>query len=103
MPISVYEKIARVFKIIAHPCRLRIIDLLKKTELSASQIQAQVACKQSVTSQHLNKMKSGGILQSRRCGNEVFYSIANFEVLRIMKCLKDCPHSERRDKCLESL
>lgn len=102
MPISAYEKIAQVFKIIAHPCRLRIIDLLKKAELSASQIQVKVDCKQSVTSQHLNKMKNGGILQSRRCRNEVFYSIANFEVLRIMKCFKDCPHSERRDRCLKS-
>ncbi len=102
MQISVYEKIAGMLKIIAHPCRLRIIDILKKGEQGVSYIQAQVNCKQSVTSQHLNKMKNQGVLKASRRGNEVFYSIANFEVLRIMKCLQDCPNSKRRDKCLKS-
>ncbi|MFH1063352.1 MAG: metalloregulator ArsR/SmtB family transcription factor [Candidatus Omnitrophota bacterium] len=102
MTLSMYEKIAGMLKIIAHPCRLRIIDILKKGEMGVSRIQSQLNCKQSVTSQHLNKMKNRGVLQARRSGNEVFYAIANFEVLRIMKCLKDCPHSKRRDKCLKS-
>jgi ArsR family transcriptional regulator len=102
MLITVYEKIAGMLKIIAHPCRLRIIDILKNGEQGVSHIQDQVNCKQSVTSQHLNKMKNQGILRARRSGNEVFYSIANFEVLRIMKCLKDCPNSKRRDECLKS-
>jgi len=99
---SVYEKNAKMLKIIAHPCRLRIIDILKKGEQGVSYIQAQVKCKQSVTSQHLNKMKNQGILKARRSGNEVFYSIANFEVLMIIKCLKDCSNSKRRDKCLKN-
>ncbi len=102
MSVSVYEKISAILKIIAHPCRLRIVEILKDGEMGVSKIQAQVKCKQSVTSQHLNKMKNSGILKARRSGNEVFYSIANFEVLRIMKCLKDCPNSKRRDKCLKS-
>ena len=97
-----YKNIAEMLKVIAHPCRLRIIELLKCKEMHVSEIQEQVHCKQSVTSQHLNKMKNKGILKSRRQGNTQFYSIANFEVLRIMKCLKNCPHPQRRNKCLKS-
>lgn len=102
MVISVYEKIAAMLKIIAHPCRLRIIEILKDGEMGVSKIQAQVKCKQSVTSQHLNKMKNRGVLKARRSGNEVFYSVCSLEVLRIIKCLKNCPHPARREECLKN-
>jgi len=97
-----YKNLAEMLKIIAHPCRLRIIELLKKGEMRVTQVQEQVRCKQSVTSQHLIKMKNKGILKVRRNGNAMFYSIANFDVLRVLKCLKNCPHSQRRNKCLKS-
>ncbi len=97
-----YKNLAEMLKIIAHPCRLRIIELLRKGEMRVTQVQEQVHCKQSVTSQHLNKMKNKGVLKARRNGNSIFYSIANFEVLNVLKCLENCPHLQRRNKCLKS-
>ena len=96
-----YNNIAQMLRIIAHPCRLNIIEMLRAGEMQVTKIQEQVHCKQSVTSQHLIKMKNKGVLKSRRKGNAMFYSIANFEVLKILKCLKNCPHPQRRNKCLK--
>jgi ArsR family transcriptional regulator len=102
MSLSDYEKIAKMLKTIAHPCRLRISEILKDGPIGVARIQARLNCKQSATSQHLNKMKNVGILRSQRKGNEVFYSIRNYEVLKIIKCLKNCPNPLRRKKCLKS-
>ncbi|MFH1092597.1 MAG: metalloregulator ArsR/SmtB family transcription factor [Candidatus Omnitrophota bacterium] len=102
MPDTKYKNIAEMLKIIAHPCRLRIIELLRGKEMQVTQVQEQVHCKQSVTSQHLIKMKNKGVLKARRKGNAVFYSIANNDVLKILRCLNNCPHPKRRDKCLKS-
>ncbi len=89
-----YKNLAQMLKIIAHPCRLRIIELLRKGEMRVTQVQEQVHCKQSVTSQHLIKMKNQGVLKVRRNGNAMFYSIANFDILRVLKCLKNCPYTK---------
>jgi len=102
MPNSSYESIAQVLKIIAHPCRLQIVDLLNAGEMSVARVQKMIHCKQSVTSQHLNKMKNEGILKARRTGNTVYYSINNKDVTRILRCLKYCPLPTRRETCLKN-
>lgn len=97
-----YENTAQILKIIAHPCRLRILELLRKGEMQVTQVQKHVHCKQSVTSQHLIKMKNKGILKACRRGNAMFYSIADFEVFKILQYLMTCPQLQRRNKCLKN-
>ena len=97
-----FRGVAEVLKIIAHPCRLHIIELLEGGEMQVKYIQDRLHCKQSVTSQHLTKMKNKGVLKARRCAKTVFYSIENFEILKIIKCLRNCPIRKRRNKCLKN-
>ena len=85
-----YNKMALALKAIAHPQRLEIIESLKGEEMTVSEIQKRLNIKQSATSQYLNKMKSRGILKARREGNIVYYSIANRDVLKVIRCLESC-------------
>jgi len=82
--------IAEALKIIAHPQRIRILEILKEGELYVSQIQNKLRVKQSITSQHLNAMKSKGILRARREGNTVYYSLQNRNILKIINCIQSC-------------
>jgi DNA-binding transcriptional ArsR family regulator len=60
---------------LAHPVRLSILSLLSKGEMTVGSIVEELNTSQSAVSQHLSKMKSYGILGSRKESNLVFYSI----------------------------
>lgn len=85
------EKIAFILKTIAHPMRLAIIELLDKhNRLAVNEICAAVQCEQSLLSHHLSNMKMKGILKSEREGQNVFYSLKEKEIIRILDCLENC-------------
>jgi len=81
------QRMAAVLKAIAHPDRLRIIEILKNREKCVSDIVKQLGRSQSVTSQHLNLMMNNGVLARIRGGMRVYYRIANKDVLKILRCL----------------
>ena len=83
------EKVADVLKAIAHPVRLRIIELLENDEKCVGDIVESVGGKQSVTSQQLNMMKDKGVLDCRRDGTKVYYRIANRNVIKVLHCVYD--------------
>jgi ArsR family transcriptional regulator len=69
-------KAANMLKSIAHPTRLKILNLLKDTkEYSVTKIHLQLSCKQPTISHHLSIMKNKGVLKSRQDGKNIFYSI----------------------------
>ena len=85
------EHAAEILKLLGHPVRLRIIELLDiEGELAVSEIHAGVGVSQSTVSQHLNRMKARGILASRREGNRVVYSIREPQVTHMLQCVRDC-------------
>jgi DNA-binding transcriptional ArsR family regulator len=82
------ERAADVLKTVAHPMRLQIIDALEKGEKSVTELCQHIGAQQPYMSQQLNLMKSKGILASRRNGNQVFYTIANFSVVKVIQCVR---------------
>ena len=60
---------------IAHPVRFMILYSLLREESSVSELSEYTGASQSVTSQHLSKMKESGILDNRKESNKVFYFI----------------------------
>ncbi|MFH1491217.1 MAG: metalloregulator ArsR/SmtB family transcription factor [Pseudomonadota bacterium] len=83
------EKAADVLKAVAHPVRLKIIELLDGGEMTVTQIQEALGTSQSMTSQQLSLMKSRGILKSRRSGKSVHYFLERPEVVQVINCLKE--------------
>jgi ArsR family transcriptional regulator len=74
-----------------HPVRLRIVELLEeKRELPAGAIQAAVDELQPTVSQHLSKMRLLGLLAARREGGQVFYSVAQPQLFKLLQCVRDC-------------
>ena len=85
-----YEEAAGILKVVSHPVRLSIVELLENSEMNVKEIQRAVKLKQSITSQHLSAMSGKGILKRNKKGNEVFYSIKKKEVLKLLSCIKGC-------------
>jgi len=85
------ERIADILRVIAHPVRLEILELLKEYgELSVAKMQEALAREQAQISQHLIKMKDKRILVSRRDGRRIYYRIAIPELLEVLRCMQRC-------------
>lgn len=82
--------VAEMLKVLAHPVRLCIISgLLEKGECNVSHMQSCLGTPQSTVSQHLQKLRAAGIIESRRDGLEIYYQICNEKVAELMKVLFD--------------
>jgi ArsR family transcriptional regulator len=79
--------LAKIFKTVAHPVKLEILEVLESHEpMDVSSLCAEIGaeCQISMMSQHLAKMKDNGILQSEKKGKQVFYRIADRRLLRVL-------------------
>lgn len=89
LPVELLERMAAVLRVLAHPHRLKIVEVLEReAEATVSTIQAALGLPQSATSQHLGHMKRVGLLASRRRGKEVWYAIADRRALTILDCIR---------------
>ncbi|KYH33994.1 HTH-type transcriptional repressor SmtB [Clostridium tepidiprofundi DSM 19306] len=76
---------SEILKAIGHPTRLCIVCKLMQRELNVSEMQECLVMPQSTVSQHLSILKSRGIIEGRRNGSEVIYSLVNEEVKDVVK------------------
>jgi ArsR family transcriptional regulator len=82
---------AEMLRTLAHPMRLRIIDLLQATgERPVGSITEYLGIAQSATSQHLNHMRREGLIRSERRGKEVWYSLADYRPIALLNCICNC-------------
>lgn len=72
---NVLKSVADLFKILAHPDRLRLIGLLQKTEMDVGHLHELTRISQSAVSQHLKLLRLNGIVSERREGKHIFYRI----------------------------
>ena len=83
-----YNKAAEVLKALAHPVRLCIVrGLIEKEPCNVTYIQECLNLPQSTVSQHLQKLRSMGIVETERKGLEVNYSIADEKVKKFIHIL----------------
>ena len=86
-----FEKAAFILKSIAHPTRLAIIKILSDHGLMAvSDISDVLGLEQSLTSHHLNSMKTKGVLESKREGKSIKYKLKLTEVTQVLSCIEHC-------------
>ena len=79
---------ASLFQALANPTRLEILEALRDGELPVHAILERVGRDQANISQHLTSLRLRGIVTNRREGNQVFYSVRDpllFKVLELMR------------------
>jgi ArsR family transcriptional regulator len=81
-----YEVKAGLFKGLAHPIRIRILELLSAVpESSVSELLAQIDLEASHVSQHLAVLGRNRLVISARRGSLVFYRLAYPEVADLLR------------------
>ncbi len=90
MQNDILQKKAEYFKALAHPTRLKILDLLTKgeycvcEEICVCDLLKELQLEQSNVSQHLAVLRKQGIVTSRKQGMKVLYSIKNPGVYEVI-------------------
>ena len=79
--------VASLLKQLSHPQRLLILCSLAEGEKSVGEIESACGASQSAVSQFLKSMRLEGLIESRREGKQVFYSIGDKKVLDLIKSL----------------
>ncbi len=84
----VYVVKAQLFRVLGHPVRIRILELLNDGERSVGDLQAALNLDSSGTSQHLSALRQQGVLESRRAGTNVYYRIRDPRVSQLLAVAK---------------
>ena len=85
------ERAAYVLKSVAHPVRISIIDLLQQKErLTVSELQEILQIEQSLLSHHLTNMRDKGVVETKREGKNVFYSLTDSSITSIIDSINTC-------------
>ena len=91
LDIEKLEIAASRLRAIAHPMRIAIIDLLTvNKKLTVTQIYERLSLEQASASHHLNILKNKGLLDSKRDGKMIYYSLRQTHLSEIIECIDRC-------------
>jgi DNA-binding transcriptional ArsR family regulator len=89
IPADRIETAAEVLRVLGHPARLRLAEILDLGgPLAVHAIMEQAGLRQASVSEHLNKMRRAGIIKAIRKGREVWYRIEDPRALTLLNCLR---------------
>jgi len=89
--IDKLDQAASKLRAISHPMRIAIIDLLSDgKQLSVTEIYEALNIEQATASHHLNILKNKGVLDSKRDGKKIYYTLKNITLTEIIECINRC-------------
>ena len=80
-----YKGAAALYRSLAHPVRLQILDELRRSEACVCHLQAVLGRPQAYVSQQLRVLREAGIVQDDKDGLLVYYRLSNPRVERVLK------------------
>jgi ArsR family transcriptional regulator len=85
----VHELKANLFRVLGHPARVRILELLRDGERSVGALQVELGLDSGGTSQHLAALRRIGLVESRREGTSVYYRVEDERVFDLLAAGRD--------------
>jgi len=85
---AVLADAAECLKVMAHPVRLRIADILMQGHVTVGTIAKLCQLPPSQASEHLRLMKACGLLEAAREGRAVYYRIVNPSLPGLIRCIR---------------
>lgn len=81
-----YEIKANLFKALAHPARIRVLEILSanRRPTAVSEILADTEIEPTLLSQHLTVLKRHQVVRAERVGNAVYYELAHPSISELL-------------------
>ena len=92
LPQEAYNKNAHIYKILANPKRLEVLNILKGGETGVDELLNITKLSKANLSQHLALLRHNGLVQTRRNGLNIFYRIVDPRIVDACKILHQLRH-----------
>ncbi len=79
-----YKLKGEFFKTLGHPARVRILEILAVQERSVGELLPEIGIESSNLSQQLGVLRRAGVVDARKDGNTVIYSIASPDIAELL-------------------
>jgi len=80
---------AALLRMLANPDRLMLLCQLSSGEKSVGQLEEALQLRQPSLSQQLGVLRSEGVVETRRDGKRIFYSVQDPKVMQLLKTIYD--------------
>lgn len=80
-----YQDASTLFKALAHPVRLQILDMLRQGEICVCHMEAALDKRQAYVSQQLMILRDANLIDSRRDGRKFFYRITDDAICSLLE------------------
>src|SRR5689334_22361053 len=87
-PLEALEEAAECLKILAHPHRLRIVQMLLADRYTVGQLAEACGIPSHMASEHLRLMQRCRLLRNEKQGRNAYYQIAEPHLANIMACVE---------------
>ncbi len=101
LPNDLAELIARRFRVIGEPMRIRLLDRLRDDEATVNELAEALGASQQNVSKHLAVLAEVGIVGRRKEGNRVYYSVVDEGIFSL--CEEVCGSLQRQLASLKEL
>ena len=88
MSVPLYQAKAEFFRMLGHPVRIRVLELLQDGPLPVRELLGAIEVEPATLSQHLAVLRRSGIVTSVREGSTVVYRTAGADVPALMKAAR---------------
>lgn len=88
-PIDALEQAAECLKTLAHPHRLRMVQMLLRGRYTVGQLAEACDIRSHMASEHLRLMQRCGFLVSEKVGRQVYYRVAEPHLASILNCVEE--------------
>jgi DNA-binding transcriptional ArsR family regulator len=89
MPISLHLFKADFFRALAHPVRIRILDVLGSGERSVQELQEALDLEQPIVSQQLAILRGKNIVTPRKLGTTVRYTLSDARITKLLSVARE--------------
>ena len=79
-----YKLKSEFFKTLGHPARIRILELLSERDRSVGELLPEIGIESSNLSQQLGVLRRAGVVDARKDGNTVIYSISSPDIAELL-------------------
>ncbi len=87
-PLKALEQAAECLKILAHPHRLRMVQMLLRGRYAVGELAEACEIPSHMASEHLRLMQRCGFLTSEKEGRKAYYQVAEPHLANIMSCIE---------------
>jgi DNA-binding transcriptional ArsR family regulator len=101
LPEDLVELIARRFRVLGEPMRIRLLDRLREGEATVGELSEALAASQQNVSKHLSVLSDAGVLGRRKEGNRVYYRIVDEGIFVL--CEQVCGSVQQQLRALNEL